>query len=163
MKRIDAVTSCQQTSQVSFPILSRKSSLPCSFRFLFFFPTTTTTMTFFSTITTTMFSPMSRWRSLLPNGPYILLVLLTLNHPWPRSSTTKRKKPRERPLEGIRDIFFARWFFLFFLYFWCRGSLGLRIMLWGSGIFCLFFCESTLCIIENSVFVMKQFTRKSQP
>jgi hypothetical protein len=116
----------------------------------------TVTMTFFSTITTTMFSPMSRWRSLLPNGPYILLVLLTLNHPWPRSSTTKRKKPRERPLEGIRDIFFARWFFLFFLYFWCRGSLGLRIMLWGSGIILPFFLRKhpnrKFCLCNETIY-----------
>jgi hypothetical protein len=66
----------------------------CSFRLLFFFPTTTSTMTFFSsvfssTITATVFSPpSSRWWSLLPNGTYVLLVLLTINHPRPRSMTT---------------------------------------------------------------------------
>jgi len=27
----------------------------------------------------------------------------------------------------------------FFCFFWCRGSLGLRIMLWGSGIILPFF------------------------
>ena len=37
------------------------------------------------TISTTMFSSMSRWPSTLPNGLHVLLALLTLNHPRLRS------------------------------------------------------------------------------
>jgi len=43
--------------------------------------------------------------------------------------------PRERPPEGILDIFFARWFFCFFLYFGCRGSVGSNILSWVHHIY----------------------------
>ena len=40
--------------------------------------------------------------------------------------------PRERPPEGILDIFFARCFFCFFLYFGCEGFSGFNYPLVGS-------------------------------
>ena len=43
--------------------------------------------------------------------------------------------PRERPPEGILDIFFARCFFCFFLYFGCRGSVGSTILSWVHHIY----------------------------
>ena len=43
--------------------------------------------------------------------------------------------PRERPPEGILDIFFCALFFCFFLYFGCRGSVGTNILSWAHHIF----------------------------
>ena len=58
-------------------------------------------------------------------------------------------------------FFLRAGFFCFFCIFGV-GFLGVENYVVGFRYnFAFFFCESTL--IENSVFVMKQFTRKSQP